>query len=124
MLWSLHSFIFLGSLQRWLREGDTLKRRDEVVVDAKSVWWICEVVDELVYLGYRVASYYEESVWFFIHVGWWFVSRFELAKRDSEFDVGHRYGDSAIVICLGMDYLCFLLRAVDIGVGRGHGSFR
>ncbi|WP_329000859.1 hypothetical protein OHA18_41320 [Kribbella sp. NBC_00709] len=76
----------LEALQRWLSEGDRLKRRDEVVPDAESAGRVCGVVDELAHSGHRVASHHEESVWFVIHAGWLFVPKFELAKRDPEFD--------------------------------------
>ncbi|MEV4267728.1 hypothetical protein [Kribbella sp. NPDC049584] len=81
------SFVhLLSALQRWLRDGDRLKRRDEVVPDAESAGRIREVVDELAHSGHRVASHHEESVWFLIQAGWLFVPKFELAKRDPEFD--------------------------------------
>ncbi|WP_432877470.1 hypothetical protein ACQPYH_28790 [Kribbella sp. CA-245084] len=76
----------LDALKRWLCEGDRLRPPDEIAGNANSVKMLREVVDEIANAGHRVASHHEESVWFLIHAGCLFVPKFELARRDPEFD--------------------------------------
>jgi hypothetical protein len=69
-----------------LRDGERLKRPDEVVVDADAAGRIRQVVDEIAHVGHLVAALREESVAWLIRAGRLFVPRVELAKRDPEFD--------------------------------------
>jgi hypothetical protein len=75
----------LRALQRWLRDGDRLRRPEEVVRDEHVVATIREVVDELLHAAHRVAALHQKGVAWLIDAGRLFVPRPELAKRDPEY---------------------------------------
>ncbi|MGR4862113.1 hypothetical protein ACIPOG_00020 [Kriegella sp. LARHCF250] len=75
----------LRTLQRWLRDGDRLRRPDEIVRDEHAGATIRDVVDELLHAAHRVAALHQKGVAWLIDAGRLFVPRPELAKRDPEY---------------------------------------
>jgi hypothetical protein len=80
-------FSVLDALRGWLRDGDRLRRRDEVSADERSAIRVVETIDEVIHAIHRVARIQQVGVPWLVTAGRLFVPRFELARRDVECQV-------------------------------------